>query len=261
MAYEGLRVTRHGDVAELALDRPAALNAVSVALAGALAAACADLAADPTLRAVVVSSSSDRAFCVGADLKERRGFTDADLARHRPTISAGYGGVRQLPVPVVAAVGGYALGGGFELALACDLVVADERATFGLPEVTVGLVPGGGGTQLLARRIGPGRAADLILTGRRVPAQEAERLGIVDRRVAAGQARAEALDLARAIAANSPTAVRNAKAALRAGLDLPLAGGLAVEDAAWWASAMSADAREGIAAFTEGRPPRWSPQG
>src|SRR5690606_24666002 len=125
-----------------------------------------------------------------------------------------------LPMPAIAAVHGYALGGGFELALGCDLIVADATAVFGLPEVRVGLVPGGGGTQLLVRRIGWSRAADLIFTGRRVDVDEGVRLGFVDRSVAAGEDRSTALELARRIAANSPVGVRNAKRALRDGADL-----------------------------------------
>jgi enoyl-CoA hydratase/carnithine racemase len=160
-------------------------------------------------------------------------------------------------VPTIAAVHGFALGGGCEFALSCDLIVADETAVLGLPEVTVGVIPGGGGTQLLARRIGASRAADLIFTGRKVDAREAERLGFVDRLVPAGGARDAALELAAQIAANSPVGVRNAKRALRLGLDVDLATGLEVEDGAWRATAFSGDRREGVAAFNEKRRPDW----
>jgi len=245
-------------VVEVVLDRPSALNAVSTALALQLTAVFRELAADSTVRSLVLSSSSDRAFCVGADLKERAGFSDEQLLAQRPVIRALFDAARELPVPVVAAVGGFALGGGFELALSCDVIVADAAAVFGLTEVTVGLVPGGGGTQLLARRIGSGRAADLLLTGRKVDAVEAMRLGIVDRLADFPTARSVAVDVATAIAANSPLAVRHAKRALQAGLGGPLAAGLDIEDAAWRAAAVSADRREGITAFTEKRPPNWS---
>ena len=146
---------------------------------------------------------------------------------------------------------------GCELALSCDLIVADENAVFGLPETTVGLVPGGGGTQLALRRLGPGRAADLILTGRQVGAAEAERIGLADRRVPAGTAGEHALALARQIAANSPVAVLAAKRAIRQGSGVSLAVGLEVEDAAWRAAAFSGDRREGISAFKEKREPQW----
>jgi enoyl-CoA hydratase/carnithine racemase len=196
---------------------------------------------------------------VGADLKERNSFTDADLMAQRPHFRAAFGGVLDLPMPSVAAVHGFALGGGFELALSCDLVVCDETAVLGLPEVTVGVIPGGGGTQLLARRIGSSRAADLIFTGRRVGVEEAERLGVVDRRVPAGDDRVAALDLAATIAANSPVGVREAKRAIRLGLGADLAAGLDIEDSAWRATAFSADRAEGVRAFNEKRPPDWPP--
>jgi enoyl-CoA hydratase/carnithine racemase len=247
-------------IAEITLSRPEAMNAISSAMAAELARACAELAADPGVRVVVLSAAGERAFCAGADLKERSGMTDADIQRQRHAIRGVFGALLALPQPVVAAVHGFALGGGCELALSCDLVVADETAVFGLPEVTVGLVPGGGGTQLALRRLGAGRAADLVLTGRRVAIDEAERIGLVDRRVSAGQDGPAALDLARQIAANSPVAVRAAKRAIRHGWGVSLEAGLDVEDAAWRTAALSADRREGIAAFVEKRKPDWPGQ-
>jgi enoyl-CoA hydratase/carnithine racemase len=262
MADEGvaLRTVRHGDgghLAELVLDRPEALNALSTAFARQLAAASAAVAAEPSIRAVVISSSQLRAFCVGADLKERNAFTDDDLRSQRLVLRAAFGAVLALPVPAIAAVEGFALGGGYEIALSCDLIVAGEGATIGLPEVSVGLVPGGGGTQLLLRRAGWSCAADLIFTGRRVDAAEALRLGAVDRMVPAGTARHAALELAAAVAANSPVGVRHAKRALRLGQSVDLAAGLEVEDAAWRAAAFSPDRVEGIRAFAEKRRPQW----
>ena len=207
---------------------------------------------------MVLSASGDRAFCVGADLKERAAMSDSDFMAQRPVFRAAFGGVLNLPQPVVAAVHGYALGGGCELALSCDLIVADETAVFGLPEVTVGLVPGGGGTQLALRRLGPGRAADLVLTGRQVRAAEAGQIGLADRRGAArhgGGRRARAGPAV--IAGNSPVAVRAAKQALRNGSGVSLAAGLDIEDAAWRTAVFSGDRREGIAAFTQKRDPAW----
>jgi len=258
-----VRALRHeavgvsGAICEVVLDRPEAMNALSTALAARLAQVCAEIAADRQVRAVVLAAAGERAFCVGADLKERAGMTDAELLAQRPVFRAAFGAVLALPQPVIAAVHGYALGGGCELALCCDLIVADETALFGLPETTVGLVPGGGGTQLALRRLGPGRAADLVLTGRRVGAAEAERIGLADRRVPVGTAGEHALELARQIAANSPVAVLAAKQAIRQGSGVSLSVGLEVEDAAWRAAAFSGDRREGIAAFNEKRAPRW----
>ena len=163
-----------------------------------------------------------------------------------------------LAVPVVAAVTGYALGGGCELALSADLVVGDEGSVLGLPEVGVGLVPGGGGTQLAVRRLGTGRAADLVLTGRRVGGEEAYRLGLLDRLVAPGTVVAAAADLAREVATRSPASTRAAKAAMRAGWDLPLAAGIDAEDEVWRGVVAGPDRAEGIAAFVERREPRWA---
>jgi enoyl-CoA hydratase/carnithine racemase len=247
-------------IAEIMLNRPEAMNSISSAMAAELARACAELAAAPGVRVVVFSAAGERAFCAGADLKERAGMTDADIMRQRHVIRDVFGAVLALPQPAIAAVHGFALGGGCELALSCDLVVADDTAAFGLPEVTVGLVPGGGGTQLALRRLGPGRAADLVLTGRRVGIDEAERLGLVDRRVPAGQDGPAALELAGQIAANSPVAVRAAKRAIRHGWGVSLEAGLDIEDAAWRTAALSADRREGIAAFVEKRKPAWPGQ-
>jgi enoyl-CoA hydratase/carnithine racemase len=255
--FELVTVERYDHVAELTLNRPRALNALSTAMAAEIAAATATFAADRDVRAVVLSALGEKAFCVGADLKERNSCTDADLMRQRPIFRAAFSGVLDLPMPTVAAVHGFALGGGFELALSCDVIVADDTAVVGLPEVTVGVVPGGGGTQLLQRRVGSARAADLVFTGRRIDIDEAERLGLVDRRVPTGEARKVALELAGQIAANSPVGLRNAKRALRAGAGLDLAAALDIEDSAWRATAFSGDRREGVAAFNEKRRPSW----
>jgi enoyl-CoA hydratase/carnithine racemase len=258
MDYDGITVRRHdGFVAEVVLDRPEAMNALNTTMAQSIVAACAELGADKDVRAVVLSAAGTKAFCAGADLKERNSMTDAQILRQREIFRKAFGGVLGLPQPTVAAVHGYALGGGCEFAMSCDIIVADETAVFGLPEVTVGLVPGGGGTQLALRRLGAGLAADLILTGRRIAIDEAERFRLIARRVPAGQAREEALGVAAAIAANSPVAVKAAKRALRNGWGVTLESALDIEDAAWRTAALSADRREGIAAFAEKRAPRW----
>ena len=258
-AIDGVAVRRPAGgtaIAEIVLDRPEAMNALSTVMAARLARVCADLAADREIR-VIVLAAAGKAFCVGADLKERAAMSDAGFMAQRPVFRAAFGAVLALPQPVIAAVHGYALGGGCELALSCDLIVADETAEFGLPETTVGLVPGGGGTQLALRRLGPGRAADLVLTGRRVGAAEAGRIGLADRLVPAGTTGQHAHELAQRIGSNSPISVQNAKRALRQGAGLPLKAGLEVEDSAWRAAAFSADRKEGIAAFVEKREPRW----
>src|SRR5260370_885015 len=221
-------ITRHQDAdsghagfTEITLNRPGALNAISTDVAWQLADACAQVAADGQkgngARVVILSAAGDRAFCVGADLKERNAMSDEQIMAQRPVLRGAFTAVLGLEQPVVAAVSGYALGGGCELALSCDLIVADETAVFGLPETTGGLVPGGGGTQMRRRRGGQARAADLIMTGRRVDIAEADRIGLVDRRVPAGTARAAALDLAGQIAGDSAAAVKAANSPLRQG--------------------------------------------
>jgi len=244
-------------IAEVVLDRPAAMNALSTAMLTELTKHFTALAADPGVLVVIVSARGERAFCAGADLKERAAMSDAQIMAQRPVFRATFGALLALPQPVIAAVHGFALGGGCELALSCDVIVADETAVLGLPEVTVGLVPGCGGTALLARRVGPGRAAEMIFSGRKVSAAEAAAMGLVDRLAEPGTAREISLTMARQIAANSPVAVLAAKRALRNGAGVGLAAALDVEDAAWRTAATSADRREGIAAFAQKRRPAW----
>jgi enoyl-CoA hydratase/carnithine racemase len=244
-------------VAEVIMNRPEAMNALSTDQVRRLGEAAGQLAADDQVSVVIISSALDKAFCVGADLKERRGFDNDDLRRQRPVFQEAFGSLRALPVPVIAAVEGFAMGGGCELALCCDLIIASATAVFGLPEVGLGLIPGEGGTQLLPRRIGLNRAADLLLTGRRVGAEEALRIGLADRLVPAGAARTETVELAEEIATRSPISLRAAKRALREGLDVDLVSGLEIESRAWEEAAFSADRVEGIEAFNTHRAPRW----
>ena len=255
------RVLRHrlraGQVAEVVLDRPAALNALDTATLTTLTEFFTELSSDPDVLVVVLSGAGERAFCVGADLKERATMSNRQIMGQRPVFRAAFAALRALPRPSIAAVHGFALGGGCELALNCDVIVADGTAILGLPETSVGLVPGCGGTQLAARRIGPGRAAEMIFTGRQIGAAEAASIGLVDRLFETGYARDHALELAARIAANSPVAVKAAKQAIHGGAGLRLQAALDVEDVAWRNAASSADRKEGIAAFAEKRQPVW----
>ena len=242
----------------ITLKRAQARNALDWEMLDALNDAITEVESDLSTSVALIRSSLERVFVAGGDIAVMR---DLDIDSGARFVYAGHRLMRRLEesrIVFIAVVNGFALGGGFELALSCDLIVADSTAVFGLTEVTVGLVPGGGGTQLLARRIGAGRAADLVLTGRKVDAQEAFRLGIVDRLAVGVHVRQLALDVAATIEANSPLAVRYAKHALRFGYGTALHEGLEIEDAAWRAAALSADRREGISAFTEKRAPRWS---
>ena len=244
-------------VAEVIMNRPEALNALSTDQLRQLGQTATQLAADDQVSVVIISSALEKAFSVGADLKERRGFAEDDLRRQRLVVQETFAALVEIPVPVIAAVEGFALGGGYELALCCDLIIASASAVLALPEVGLGLIPGGGGTQLLPRRIGLNRAADLVFTGRRVTADEALRLGLVDRLVPEGAARGKAHELAEQIAAKSPISLRAAKRALRNGLDVDLASGLEIESRSWEEAAFSADRVEGIEAFNLRRAPRW----
>ncbi len=244
-------------VAEVIMNRPEALNALSTNQVRRLGDAANQLAADDQVSVVIISSALERAFCVGADLKERRGVSNDDLLRQRRPFQEAFGALRAVPVPMIAAVEGFALGGGCELALCCDLIIASATATFGFPEVGLGLIPGEGGTQLLPRRIGLNKAADLVLTGRRVDAEEAQQLGLAYRLVPEGAARSSALELAQQIAAKSPVSLRAAKRALRQGIDVDLLTGLEIEDKAWQEAALSADRLEGVEAFNLRRTPHW----
>jgi enoyl-CoA hydratase/carnithine racemase len=244
-------------VAEVIMNRPEALNALSTDQVRRLGEASHQLATDDQVSVVVISSALERAYCVGADLKERRGVSNDDLRRQRQVFQEAFDALRALPMPMIAAVEGFALGGGFELALSCDLIIASATASFGLPEVGLGLIPGEGGTQLLPRRIGLNKSADLLLTGRRLGAEEALGMGFVDRLVPAGGARRTALELAQEIATKSPTGLRAAKRALKQGIDVDLISGLEIENQAWEEAAFSADRLEGVEAFNMRRAPRW----
>jgi enoyl-CoA hydratase/carnithine racemase len=247
-----------GRLATITITRSEALNAISGNVADEIAAAFRAAAGNGSVWTVVLAAAGDRAFCVGADLKERNTLDDEGWARNRVRMRELFEAIRDCPVPTIASVFGFALGGGFELALSCDLIVASEDAVFGLPETTVGIVPGGGGTQLLARKIGLARAKELIFTGRRLPVEEAHEWGLVARVAPRGELASATADLAGRILAASPVAVREAKSAMDGGFGIPLQDALELEDAAWRRAIASDDRREGVAAFNEKRGPGWT---
>jgi len=256
-----VRFETDGAVAIVTIDRPEVHNALDAETSDALVRAWLRLRDDDALRVAIVTGAGERAFCAGADLRGvgdfYRSLSSAERLR-RSEQTPGLGGItRNLVVdkPIVAAVNGHCLAGGLELALACDLRIASENASFGLPEVTRGIIPGAGGTQRLPRLVGPERALDLILTGRRIDAREAERIGLVSRVVPLASLRSEALAVASAIAANAPLAVRAAKAAVWRGLDLSLGEGLRLEQLLAEPVRQSEDAQEGPRAFLEKRRP------
>ncbi len=239
----------------LTLNRPQARNALSTALLGAIAGALDAASADAGVRAVVLTGG-ETVFAAGADLRElaerdaASALLDARVA-HWATI-------RRFPKPLIAAVCGYAVGGGCELAMACDIVIAGESARFGQPEINLGLVPGAGGTQRLARLVGQQRAMKLVLTGEVIAAAEARQAGLVAETAPDGQVLARALAVAETIAAKPTLAVRLAKEAVGLARDMPLEAGLAFERKAFAALIATPDFREGVAAFLEKRPPKFA---
>jgi enoyl-CoA hydratase/carnithine racemase len=233
-------------------------NAISRAMAVALETHLTRVSADRQTRAVVLTGAGEKAFCAGADLKERSGMSEHDvrmfLLRLRETLRK----VERSDCVFIAAINGLALGGGTEIALACDLRVAAPGVELGLTEVKLGIIPGGGGTQRLSRLIGPGRAKDLILTGRRVTAEEALTLGLVNRVTAPGKLLEVSAALAESIVENAPVAVATAKHAIDEGLSLELEAALALEHTQYEKVLATTDRLEGIAAFMEKRKPKYS---
>jgi len=249
-------VTRVGAATWLRLVRPDAANALSRALVGELRRAVAALAVDRSVRAVIITGTGN-AFSAGADLKERRGFTLDETRAFVEQLGATLTELAALPCPVIAAINGAAFGGGLELALACDFRIAAEGAAMGLVETRLGIIPGAGGTQRLARLVGVARAKELIVTGRRFDAAAARGWGIVSEVVPPAQLEAAAQTLAEEIAGAAPLAVAQAKAAIDQGAPLSLADGLLVERRAYEVVLTSADRNEGLTAFAEKRPPQF----
>jgi len=245
-----------GPVAHLELVNPP-LNLVTHELTEQLRAALARLAGADEVRAVVVSGRGERAFCAGSDIGEFESLRGRVAEGKLLLEKLVYRQLARLPMPTIAAIEGDALGGGLELALCCDLRVASSRARLGMPEVRLAVIPGSGGTQQLPRVVGPARAKELILTGRILTADEAERIGLVNRVVPAGEARAAADAMADEIAARGPLAVREAKRLIDAALDLDIDAGLAAELSASERVFASEDMLEGAKAFFEKREPRY----
>ena len=257
LTREFVDVRREGRVAVLSLDRPEAHNALSGALADELAHAFREVANDDDIWVVLLRGNGDKAFCVGADLKERGRFTIEDWHANRSQIRGMFEAQRAVPQPLVAAAFGFALGGGMELLLSADVVIAAEGTILGLPEARVGLLPAGGGTQLLVRTVGLARAKELIFRGRRFTAEEGLAMGIVAQVAPASELDATALAVAGDICKSSPVAVRQAKRAMNATFGLPIEDGIEFEHDAWRVVIASDDRGEGIAAFNEKRAPDW----
>jgi enoyl-CoA hydratase/carnithine racemase len=251
-------VERDRHLAHLVLNRPEVLNAIDNTLGAELGAACETLAGDESVWAIIFRGAGERAFSAGADLKARRDFTPEQWNAQRSLFREMFVKLRSVPQPMIAAVHGYALGGGTELALLADFIVAADDAVFGLTEVSLGIIPGGGGTQSLPRMIGRNRAKELIFTARRISAVEALELGLVNHVVPRSELLSRATALAEEVMKNSPFAVRQAKWAIDRGVDLAFEDGVQREHEAYMRAIASEDRREGIAAFNERRRPRFT---
>lgn len=258
MAYENILLDQpEPGIRLLTINRPKALNALNVQTLDEIAHAVADIAADTAARVLLVTGAGEKAFVAGADISGMVAMSAIEaeaFSRRGMQVAAA---IEALPVPVLALVNGYALGGGCELAMACDWIVASEKAVFGQPEVNLGIPAGFGGTQRLPRLVGRGMAMELLTTGRQVKADEALRIGLANHVVPPDQLMAKGLELARMVAGKAPIAVRMTKQAAHRGLDMDLANGCALENSLFAVAFGTADRKEGMTAFLERRPAKF----
>jgi len=246
---------RDGDVVWLTIERPEVMNCLSFPTLRRFRTLLEELREDLSIRCILITGSGEKAFCAGADLKERKTMPADRVPQFVKNIRGLMDDVEAMPQPTIAVVQGFAFGGGTELMLSCDLRVAASDARFGLTEVSLAIIPGAGGTQRLPRLIGKSRAKDLILTGRRLDAEEAERMGLVNRVAPRAELEQAALEVAHQIAANGPVAVRAAKAAIDEGSELPITQGLEVEARCYERTLTTEDRVEALTAFSEKRKP------
>ncbi len=252
--YTTILTETHDKVGVIRLHRPKALNALNHTLMRELVSALQAFDADPHIGAIVLTGN-ERAFAAGADIKEMAEATPVDML-NREYIEL-FDRIREVKKPLIAAVSGWCLGGGFELAMTCDLIIASETAKFGQPEINLGIIPGAGGTQRLTRTVGKYLAMEMVLNDRRLTAEEAARFGLVNRVVPVERYLEEALEMAQQIAARAPLAVRIAKEAINQALETSLTEGLAYERRVFYLLFATEDQKEGMAAFAEKRPPVW----
>jgi enoyl-CoA hydratase len=256
MNFENVIVEKHGPIAKVIVNRPDKLNALNAATRQDILAAFDELERDSEVRVVIITGAGQKAFIAGADISEFAGKTALEqraIMKGRRAFDA----VEDFPKPVIAMINGYALGGGLELAMACDIRIASKRAMLGQPEIKLGIIPGGGGTQRLARLIGEGKAMELILTGEMISAEEAERLGLVNYAVEPDQLEAKTMEIAQKIAAMSPVALAMAKTAVKNAARMNLREGLDSEVDLFALCFSSEDKEEGVRAFLEKRKPEF----
>ena len=246
---------RQDQVVVLTLNRPEVMNSFNFGILRALKERIEAIHFDPEVRVVIIRGAGDKAFCAGADLKERATYSEQQVREFIFTIRNLFTFIEYLNKPVIAAVNGIALGGGTELALACDIRIASQTATMGLTETRLAIIPGAGGTQRLPRLVGRGKAKELIFTGRRVDAQEALQIGLVNKICSPEALMDECKAMAAMICETGPIAIQQAKYAINYGLETDLHTGLAIESNAYWVTIPSEDRLEGLAAFREKRKP------
>ena len=252
-----VRVTMEERIAIVTVDRPQVLNALNAEVVRELTMTFEHLAGARDVGAIVLTGAGEKAFVAGADIREMASLTGPEMQRFSDLGRKLGDAIAGCPKPVIAAVNGFALGGGCELAMACDIRIASDRARIGQPEINIGIIAGFGGTQRLPRLVGPGRAAEILLTGDLVDASSAERIGLVDRVVPHDRLLEEAKALASRIASKGAMAVALTKACLRAAQEMPLSAGLSYETAAFGIVGGTEDKAEGMRAFLEKRPPAW----
>src|SRR5438876_744837 len=248
--YQSILVDRDERVGIVTLNRPKELNALNIELVSELADALEEYDRDDEIRCIVITGSGEKAFAAGADIKEMSDKSPIDM------MLGGFetwARIKRIHTPVIAAVGGYALGGGCELAMHCDMIVASENARFGQPEILLGVIPGAGGTQRLARTLGKFRTMEIVLTGEQVSAEEMHALGLVNRVVPKGEHLTEAIKLAKTVTAQAPVAVRLGKEAVNAAFETTLDQGLEIERKNFFLLFTTEDMREGMQAFIEKR--------
>jgi enoyl-CoA hydratase len=250
-------LTHDGPISTLTIQRPTVLNAINLEVLVGLKRAADEVRARPEARALIITGAGEKAFVAGADIAAMRGMSPQEARAFAAKGHAAMDAIADLPLPVIAAVNGFALGGGCELALACDFIYASDRARFGLPEVNLGLLPGFGGTQRLGRRVPVGVARELVFTGVIIDAGEALRIGLVNKVFPLEQLLAEARKTAALIATKAPLGVAQAKRVIAEGLDNVLRDGNELEQEAFMRLFESEDSREGIGAFVEKRPAKF----